>query len=123
MLFTLKQLEEKSQHRPQGYYDDVLALSIKRENDFYELSDENYVKLAEKYRMPSILQELLNLSKAAGQAIVDPTLRSEEEKEKCLKICAACPWLIEQGYRCGICGCFLIHKVKLQTWHCPKNFW
>ena len=49
MRFTLKQLEEKSRHRPQGYYDEVLALAIKKENGFYELSNENYAKLAEKY--------------------------------------------------------------------------
>jgi hypothetical protein len=124
MKFTLIQLESKSKNRPRGYYDEILALSVETETrGIYELSDENYIKLAEKYRLPSILQQVKNLSSSLVELTKDFDKRPQEEIEKNLTICASCPFLIEESLRCGVCGCFLKTKVIYKAWHCPKNKW
>lgn len=123
MKFSLKELEEHSKKRPQGYYNEVLSLSIKINNNEYELSDENFSFLAQKYRTPSLFEITKNLIQATNQAISDPTLRSQEEIEKITKICISCPFLVEDGFRCGVCGCFLKWKARLRSWKCPKGKW
>jgi len=124
MKFTLEQLNEKSKNRPQGYREEVLSLAKKTDNYFYELSDESFAILAEKYRMPSFLEMITNAGKAALEAANSGLdVRDKEQTETCLKICAICPHLVIDPFRCGICGCFLEYKIKLKAWHCPQNRW
>ncbi len=124
MKYTIKELEEQSKHRPQGYYNEVLSLSKKIDNDKYELSDENFKILAEKYRLPSLFRMTSGLFQAAVNHIKDPTKRTEEQIKDILKICAACPYLIENEFRCSKCGCPILRKVSLdKNTHCPINKW
>lgn len=123
MKFTLLQLEEVSKNRPQGYKQEVLAASKKISDDLYELPEDAYKILFEKYRLPSRLQMVKNLIGAMADLAEDPEQRSKDEIEKCLNICAACPHMIDSQFRCGICGCFLTAKTKFKSWHCPIKKW
>lgn len=48
-----------------------------------------------------------------------------------LDICRKCPHLDDSvnkitqkpNFKCGICGCFLRSKTKLNKEKCPKGFW
>lgn len=122
-MFTLEQLGEKSKHRPQGYYDDVLAAAIIQPNGMYILPDEKAEELKLKYRLPSLIKMAGNLSTAVVEIAKDPTRRSEEEIKRIMAICATCEFLIEQDLRCGKCGCFLEYKKNWLAEHCPINKW
>ena len=123
--FTLEQLEEQSKNRPQGYKDEILQIAAKINEKYYELTQEQYEYLADKYRLPSKIEMIKNLVQAAKDAAIKGLKsRSAEEVEKNLKICTNCPFLIEKGFRCGQCGCCLKYKVLLDNaWHCPQNKW
>jgi hypothetical protein len=124
MRFTIKELEEKSKHRPQGYREEVLNLAIKLDDYFYELDDESFKVLAQKWRLPSLFQEIKNLAKAAQDAASSGfDVRNGEEVEKCLMACSECPYLVTGDMRCGSCGCQLSYKTQLKSWHCPLGKW
>lgn len=82
-------------------------------------------------QLPTRWDMLKNLVQAAKDAIAGGLeVRSAEDTEKVLKICAECPNLTgdETNPRCGVCGCFLggpgkLGKVSLQDWHCPIGKW
>lgn len=50
---------------------------------------------------------------------------SDEEKEKRLVHCKACPSLkyLADQMQCGECGCFLKLKAGLNSMKCPLNKW
>lgn len=76
--------------------------------------------------LPSKWEMLKNLVVAAKDAIAGGLdVRSPEDTERALKICAECPYLSgdEQHPRCGQCGCHLRYKVALHVWHCPLGKW
>ena len=133
MIFTRKQLTEKAKNRPQGYEEELLQKAEEIDRDLYYLSSENFLELSEKYRLPSRLQMFKNVLDAAKLVLKDgPERRSYEEIEKISPICANCPMLIEEQFRCGVCGCFLggldngrfkFGKMYLSNWHCPKDKW
>jgi hypothetical protein len=123
MQFSLEQIKEASKNRPQGYLEEVLALATKANDDWYYLSDENFAKIAVKYRLPSVVQMIKNLAQAGAEAINDPTRRTEEEMNKIAPICAGCPYLIVDSFRCVSCGCFLDIKMQLKAWNCPLDKW
>ena len=124
MKFTLEELKQKSQSRPNGYYDDVLAAATKIDDQMYELSDEAITQIALKWRLPSYAQMIANLANAAQAAISGGlNVRNGDETTAALTICATCPYLVEAGFRCGNCGCYLDYKVQLKDWHCPMNKW
>jgi hypothetical protein len=123
MQFSLEQIKEASKKRPQGYLEEFLGLAVKTDGNLYELSDENFAKLAKKYRLPSMIQMIENLTKAGVDAAQDPSLRTKEEMERNAEICSECPFLIVDSFRCGQCGCFLDIKLRLRIWKCPINKW
>ncbi len=124
MKFSLIQLENISKNRPQGYKEDVLNLSKRIDENIYELDDESYAKLAEKYRTPSFTEKIKNISIAAKDVVKNGReARSEDEIIQNSTICTKCPFLIANSFRCGQCGCFLSVKLTLKTWHCPIKKW
>jgi hypothetical protein len=133
MIFRLRDLEDKAKIRPHGYKDEVLAVAKKIGDELYEISESDFEKLSDKYRLPSRLQMFRNVLEAAKLVIKDgPTRRSHEEVESIMPICAKCPMLIDDEFRCGVCGCFLggikngkfkFGKMYLANWHCPKDKW
>lgn len=48
-----------------------------------------------------------------------------------LDVCRTCPHLDDSvnkitkkpNFKCGVCGCFLKAKTKLEKEKCPKGFW
>lgn len=84
---------------------------------------------------PSNWQMLKNLVQAAKEAVAGGfDVRSPEDMEKALNICAECPLLVQgDSPRCGSCGCVLgtkrpdgsisFGKVFFKDWHCPLNKW
>lgn len=124
MIFTLKQLEEKAPKRPNGYKEEVLGLSKKISDNLYELSEENYKLIADKYRLPTRLELTKNLSNSALDLIKNGfEARSKESIEENTKICFACEFLVENEFRCGVCGCSLKAKMLMKSWKCPKKKW
>ena len=135
MIFTLAQLAEKSKHRPQGYYQDVMALATKISDTHYELDDKKFAQIALKYRLPSKIQMLNNIVTAFLSAAKDGTeYRRAEDVKRVLSICIQCPLYIDQQYpRCGDCGCFLggvdesgkvkFGKSMLKNWKCQLGKW
>lgn len=71
---------------------------------------------------PSPLQKLINVSKAAGQAAMNPTFASEEEQCRRREICNRCKFQVSKN-TCSECGCNLKYKTKLETWQCDLGFW
>ena len=49
-----------------------------------------------------------------------PNVSNKVYKER-LEECNKCPHLIEDSFRCGLCGCLLEHKAKWKTTTCPDN--
>lgn len=124
MKYTLRQLDKKSESRPQGYREDMLAASKSLENGLYEITDEAYQALAEKYRLPSARQLISNVIDAVKQAVKEGfDVRPAEEAERYMSICVLCPLFIEKDVRCGKCGCWLSAKMQLKAWHCPLKKW
>jgi len=71
---------------------------------------------------PSPLKKLVNVSKAAAKAALDPTFASEEEQARRLDICGRCKFQVTRN-TCTECGCNLKYKIKLETWTCDLGFW
>jgi hypothetical protein len=44
-------------------------------------------------------------------------------KQRRLEICQACPHFTHLTTRCSICGCFLLAKISLHSFHCPIGKW
>lgn len=88
-------------------------------------------QLPEDQVLPSRWEMVKNLVQAAADAAKGGfDVRGPEETEAALKICAACPHLIENegNPRCAKCGCFLgsqnkLGKVSLKSWRCPLDKW
>jgi len=124
MKYTLKQLDKKSEHRPQGYRQEVVSLSKDLGNGVYEITDEAYHALAEKYRLPNARQLISNVLDAVKQAVKEGfDVRPVEEAEQYMLVCVSCPLFIEKDCRCGKCGCWLAAKMQLKAWRCPLKKW
>lgn len=122
MKFTLKDLEETSKKKPQGYKEEVLSL-CEREGDTLSLSDENYKILSLKYREPSVFEKTENVIKALGSFLNNPMARKPEEISKIFTQCRGCEWYVVDQQKCGKCGCLLIIKSKYKSWTCPIGKW
>lgn len=77
-----------------------------------------------KPQYPPMTQQagsLLGAVVRAGTALAtgQEVMRSAEEQEACLAICAGCAYFVEAEGRCSICGCVMVFKSKLKQEHCP----
>lgn len=135
MKFTLEQLKRKAVHRPQGYYQDVMALANEITPSVYELDDKAFAEIARRYRLPSKMQMIANITNAVALAIKNGAdYRDANEVKRVLSICIQCPFYIDQEHpRCGDCGCFLgglnqdgsikFGKTLLKNWKCGRGKW
>lgn len=122
MRFTIAQLDERAKVKPQGYREDVLAVST-RDGDMIDLPQEAYERLSLKWRVPGFVEMLKSATIAAVQYVANPEQRTPEEMTANLTACIKCPFLIERDFRCGKCGCPLTRKVLAKAWHCPEGKW
>lgn len=118
----MAQLDEKAKAKPQGYREDVLAAAT-REGDTIDLPQDAYERLALKWRIPGLAEMMGNVAKAALAFAANPEIRTSDEVTAALTTCVKCPFLVEAGFRCGKCGCFLEAKAWAKAWKCPDNRW
>lgn len=122
--YTYEALDAKAKSRPAGYLAEMIQNSTKIDNNTLEIDTQKMLEIDAKWRLPSYLQMIKNLASAAQSAAASGLdVRNGEETEAALSLCATCPYLVEDGFRCGHCGCYLDYKVKLKSWHCPINKW
>ena len=71
---------------------------------------------------PSLFQMMRSFTKELTKYVSEgaPNVSSEDYADR-LDVCDACPHLIKQSMRCGLCGCLIEHKAKWQTTTCPDN--
>ena len=77
-------------------------------------------------KMPSVPQQMLNLTQAVGRAVKafatgEQVIADEELRKERIAICEGCDQL--SGARCAKCGCYTNKKIILQTESCPIGKW
>ena len=95
-----------------------------------ETSTSNFVpevlvaEPAEEVKLPSTMEMAKNFVKSAAKHVQSGMKNVTEEKQaERLKICSECPFIVENGSRCGKCGCFLQVKTKWESSTCPIGKW
>jgi len=80
--------------------------------------------------LPSPARRVLNFTRAAArraEALLrrQPVNVAEEERQRRLAVCAACPLLLLPSRRCRHpdCGCWVEEKAGWATEECPENCW
>ncbi len=82
--------------------------------------------------LPGVSESLDTYWKAVKRWIAGgrPVRGPEEVKQIHKDFCAPCDWYDAESQRCKGCGCVvkpqgvaLLNKIKMQTEHCPRNFW
>lgn len=92
MILTLKQIEDRGLHRPKGYVKDVISMSKYIGDGKYELSDESWHILANKYRrgLGDIISSVATpIAAALHLPCVDPTTKQLRPESPCAKRKAA----------------------------------
>lgn len=74
--------------------------------------------------MSNIVNQAISFTKAMAVQVAAgcPIADKDQQKER-HDICGKCPFLVKDGYRCGVCSCKLSLKIPLATSHCPKGYW
>lgn len=78
--------------------------------------------------MPSTVQMAKNLFSSMKDIIGGAyegkgILVTEEQFQERTAICASCPFLEKESFRCTKCGCFMKTKVAFKQTNCPENKW
>lgn len=75
-----------------------------------------------KPKPPSIFKMAANFAKDLTKYVKEgaPNV-THDQYVKRLETCKACPHLIEEKMRCGLCGCLMEHKAKWRTTTCPDK--
>jgi hypothetical protein len=92
----------------------------------YGLTLDNIPERSVAPKMPSVPQQVLNLTQAVGRVIKgivsgEQIIADEDTRKERISICEGCEFL--SGSRCSKCGCVTAKKVALQTEHCPIKKW
>lgn len=91
-------------------------------NDSQEVITRNLA--SEETKLPSTMQMAKNFLQSAAKHIQSGMTNVGEDMQKeRLAICAECPHAVENGSRCGKCGCFLQTKTKWKSSTCPIGKW
>tara|TARA_Y100000593_G_scaffold60835_1_gene112814 strand:+ start:4238 stop:4777 length:540 start_codon:yes stop_codon:yes gene_type:complete len=71
---------------------------------------------------PSLFQMARGFAKDLAKYVAEgaPNVTSEEYLDR-LDACNACPHLMKESMRCGLCGCLIEHKAKWKTTECPDS--
>lgn len=74
--------------------------------------------------MSNIINQAASFAKAMAVQVMAgcPTASKDQQKER-HDICGQCPFLVKDGYKCGVCSCRLALKIPLATSYCPKKYW
>ena len=95
-----------------------------------ETSTSNFVpevsvaESTEEIKLPSTTEMAKNFIKSAAKHVAGGMKNVTDEKQnERLKICSECPFIVENGSRCGKCGCFLQTKTKWESSSCPIGKW
>lgn len=131
MKILIKSILEKSKDRPAGYYEDVISRASSINEEYIEISKEDFVALKMKYdpipeiELPSLFQQAKNLTSSTFNHVMngmeEVSLPIYEER---LQICRACPFMNNtdiENPRCNKCGCFLKIKAKWASESCPDT--
>lgn len=119
----LSVIKSNAVHRPEGYYEDVIAHGRVVGGTTLELDEVEYQKLCRKYRpqMPSFYEMTHNFVGAMTEWVQAgfPVVSNDQFTDR-LEACEQCQfWL---GNRCSKCGCFKL-KMWLKTEICPIGKW
>lgn len=73
---------------------------------------------------PSFLQMIKNFASEVTEYVKQgaPNVTEQQYTER-IQECDACPHLLRDEARCGLCGCFIEAKAKWQTSNCPDGRW
>ena len=72
---------------------------------------------------PSLAQQAKNLAKTAADVARDPRWVDDEEFERRMTLCRACPLYDKEQNRCRKCGCKLKGKARFKAGSCPIQKW
>ena len=72
---------------------------------------------------PSIAQQAKNLAQTAADVARDPRWVDDEEYERRMTLCRACPLYDKEQNRCRKCGCKLKGKARFKAGKCPIQKW
>jgi len=73
---------------------------------------------------PSFFQMIKNFGSELTEHIKNgAAIVTTPQYEGRLQECDACPHLIREEMRCGLCGCYVEHKAKWESASCPDNRW
>jgi len=72
---------------------------------------------------PSLAQQAANLAKTARDVARDPRWVDDEEFERRMDLCRACPLYDKKQNRCRKCGCRLKGKARFKAGKCPIQKW
>ena len=72
---------------------------------------------------PSIAQQAKNMAQSAKDVAKDPRWVDNEEYERRMTICRACPLYDKVQNRCRKCGCMLKGKARFKAGKCPIQKW
>jgi len=72
---------------------------------------------------PSLGEQAKNLAQTAADVARDPRWVDDEEYERRMKICRACPLYDDKQNRCRKCGCKLKGKARFRAGKCPIQKW
>jgi hypothetical protein len=50
-------------------------------------------------------------------------VKNEEKIDMRMKICNGCKVFNKESARCGLCGCFMKIKIRLEASNCPLGKW
>mgnify|MGYP000114120605 CR=1 FL=1 len=72
---------------------------------------------------PSIAQQAKNMAQSAKDVAKDPRWVDNEEYERRMTLCRACPLYDKEQNRCRKCGCMLKGKARFKAGKCPIQKW
>jgi hypothetical protein len=128
MIFLVHELNEKSKERPFGYKNLVLKLSKKLDHGCFELSQENYNFIKQKYGdRTNIIWKIKNFFKSIFQILnsifTGKVFSTYLLKQKRMSVCKKCENFQKKTKTCKICTCFMPFKTKFLAMKCPINKW
>ena len=123
MIWTPQAFAAESAGKPQGWHADIWAASTVT-LDSITVDDAFYHEMNLKYRLPSLLDTIKSLAKAAAEAAATGLeVRGGQDTERVFSICAVCPYLIVDNFSCGKCLCKLTYKAQWTSFSCPEGKW
>ena len=72
---------------------------------------------------PSLAKQAQNLAQSARDVAKDPRWVDNEEYERRMTLCRACPLYDKEQNRCRKCGCMLKGKARFKAGKCPIQKW